>query len=89
MPRHKEMSNSQTNEGFVDLPLDAAAWLIHFKSQNQTLLKSENVSTQNITVTCRSYYGLKMYIFFNKCLKGVGLPCAMIVGYTAMNRIHG
>ncbi|CAH0405592.1 unnamed protein product [Chilo suppressalis] len=40
VPRHKEMSNSQTHEGFVDLPLDAAAWLIHFKTQNQALLKA-------------------------------------------------
>ncbi|XP_068626414.1 small ribosomal subunit protein mS29 [Battus philenor] len=40
VPRTKEMSNSQTREGFVDIPLDAAAWLLHFKTQNQTLLKS-------------------------------------------------
>ncbi|CAH2102968.1 unnamed protein product [Euphydryas editha] len=39
VPRHKEMSNSQTHEGFVDLPLDAAAWLLHFKMQNQAHLK--------------------------------------------------
>lgn len=44
VPRHKEMSNSQTHEGLVDLPLDAAAWLIHFKSQNQTLLKSGDLT---------------------------------------------
>lgn len=44
VPRHKEMSNSQSHEGFVDLPLDAAAWLLHFKSQNQTLLKNGEVS---------------------------------------------
>ncbi|XP_026758926.1 28S ribosomal protein S29, mitochondrial [Galleria mellonella] len=40
VPRHKEMSNSQTREGFVDLPLDVAAWLLHFKTQNQVLLKN-------------------------------------------------
>ncbi|XP_069361221.1 uncharacterized protein [Maniola hyperantus] len=40
VPRHKEMSNSQTKEGFVDIPLDAAAWLLHFKMQNQVLLKT-------------------------------------------------
>ncbi|XP_028031596.1 28S ribosomal protein S29, mitochondrial [Bombyx mandarina] len=39
-PRHKEMTNSQTKEGFVDLPLDAAEWLLHFKTQNQALLKN-------------------------------------------------
>ncbi|CAG4988968.1 unnamed protein product [Colias eurytheme] len=40
VPRTKEMSNSTTREGFVDLPLDAAAWLLHFKTQNQHLLKT-------------------------------------------------
>lgn len=38
--RHKEMSNSASREGFVDLPLDAAAWLIHFRTQNNNLLKN-------------------------------------------------
>ncbi|XP_022117575.2 28S ribosomal protein S29, mitochondrial [Pieris rapae] len=38
--RHKEMANSLTREGLVDLPLDAAAWLLHFKTQNQHLLKA-------------------------------------------------
>ncbi|VVD02488.1 unnamed protein product [Leptidea sinapis] len=38
--RYKEMANSLTKEGFVDIPLDAAAWLLHFKTQNQHLLKS-------------------------------------------------
>ncbi|XP_075975150.1 mitochondrial ribosomal protein S29 [Anticarsia gemmatalis] len=47
VPRHKEMSNSQTHEGFVDLPLDAAAWLLHFKAQNQTLLKDANLKISN------------------------------------------
>ncbi|XP_072947353.1 small ribosomal subunit protein mS29 [Epargyreus clarus] len=41
--RHKEMSNSQSREGFVDLPLDAAAWLLHFKIQNQVLLKNSDL----------------------------------------------
>lgn len=44
VPRHKEMSNSPTHEGFVDLPLDAAAWLLHFKTQNQVRLKKGDVS---------------------------------------------
>ncbi|XP_053609674.1 small ribosomal subunit protein mS29 [Plodia interpunctella] len=43
--RMKEMSNSPTREGLVDLPLDAAAWLLHFKNQNQALLKSGNLTT--------------------------------------------
>ncbi|XP_046959375.1 28S ribosomal protein S29, mitochondrial [Vanessa cardui] len=43
VPRHKEMSNSQTHEGLVDLPLDGAAWLLHFKMQNQVLLKKGNL----------------------------------------------
>lgn len=47
------MSNSQSREGLVDLPLDAAAWLIHFKSQNQTLLKSGNV---------RYTFAIKLYV---------------------------
>lgn len=44
LPRHKEMSNSQTHEGFVDLPLDAATWLLHFKAQNLAILKNGDVS---------------------------------------------
>ena len=34
----KESGNSTTIEGQLDLPLDAAAWLIHFKAQNLDLL---------------------------------------------------
>ncbi|XP_049815945.1 28S ribosomal protein S29, mitochondrial [Schistocerca nitens] len=34
----KEVANSQTKEGCVDLPIDAAEWLAHFKMQNSTLL---------------------------------------------------
>lgn len=34
----KETSNSLTKEGFIDINLDAAAWLIHFKTQNATIL---------------------------------------------------
>jgi small subunit ribosomal protein S29 len=40
----KEVSNSTTREGYVDLNLDAAAWLIHFKRQNATLLNKIDVS---------------------------------------------
>ncbi|XP_041975293.1 28S ribosomal protein S29, mitochondrial [Aricia agestis] len=43
VPRHKEMSNSTSQEGFVDIPLDAAAWLLHFKMQNQNILKSSDL----------------------------------------------
>lgn len=34
----KETSNSQTKEGFIDINLDAAAWLVHFKTQNTEIL---------------------------------------------------
>lgn len=43
MRRCKENSNSSTKEGYVDLPLDAAAWLIHFKTQNQHILSDPNL----------------------------------------------
>lgn len=39
MKRAKEIANSTTKEGSIDLPLDGAAWLLHFKSQNGSLLK--------------------------------------------------
>ncbi|XP_052900692.1 28S ribosomal protein S29, mitochondrial [Anopheles moucheti] len=39
MKRAKEIANSTTKEGAIDLPLDGAAWLVHFKSQNGSLLK--------------------------------------------------
>lgn len=35
----KEKSNSETREGFLDINIDAAAWLIHFKTQNANLLE--------------------------------------------------
>ena len=34
----REVSNSETREGCVDLNIDAAAWLVHFKTQNFRLL---------------------------------------------------
>lgn len=34
----KEKSNSETKEGMLDINIDAAAWLIHFKTQNSDLL---------------------------------------------------
>lgn len=45
MRRPKELSNSETKEGFIDLNLDAAAWLVHFKSQNEHLLSSAEFRT--------------------------------------------
>lgn len=40
MRRCKEISPSERKEGFIDLNIDAAAWLVHFKSQNEQLLKN-------------------------------------------------
>ncbi|RZC38742.1 28S ribosomal protein S29, mitochondrial [Asbolus verrucosus] len=40
MRRCKETSNSEAKEGHIDLNLDAAAWLVHFKSQNEHLLNN-------------------------------------------------
>lgn len=37
--RPKEKSNSETREGLLDLNIDAAAWLIQFKTQNSELLQ--------------------------------------------------
>lgn len=41
--RFKERSNSLTKEGMIDLNVDAAAWLIHFKTQNRALLEKLNL----------------------------------------------
>ncbi|XP_058065340.1 small ribosomal subunit protein mS29 [Anopheles bellator] len=38
LKRPKETANSSTTEGSLDLPLDGAAWLVHFKNQNGPLL---------------------------------------------------
>lgn len=38
LKRPKEIANSISHEGCVDLPLDGAAWLLHFMTQNKTLL---------------------------------------------------
>lgn len=43
--RPKETGNSAAKEGFTDLPLDAAAWLIHFKAQNNVLLSKLDLKT--------------------------------------------
>ncbi|XP_058809360.1 small ribosomal subunit protein mS29 [Phymastichus coffea] len=34
----KEVANSTTKDGLVDLPIDAAAWLVNFKKQNADVL---------------------------------------------------
>uniref|UniRef100_U5ESZ8 Small ribosomal subunit protein mS29 n=1 Tax=Corethrella appendiculata TaxID=1370023 RepID=U5ESZ8_9DIPT len=41
----KETSNSTTNEGCIDLPIDAASWLLHFKTQNAKILAKLNLKT--------------------------------------------
>ncbi|EDW72247.1 uncharacterized protein Dwil_GK20823 [Drosophila willistoni] len=45
MKRPKEAANSSTQEGFIDLPFDAAAWLVHFKTQNLKLLQQLDLKT--------------------------------------------
>lgn len=40
MRRCKESSNSETREDFIDINLDAQAWLVHFKNQNADLLSN-------------------------------------------------
>ncbi|XP_043280875.1 28S ribosomal protein S29, mitochondrial [Venturia canescens] len=39
----KEVATSLTKEGYYDLPLDAATWLVHFKRQNEPLLAELNL----------------------------------------------
>lgn len=39
----KEHAPSSTKDGMRDLPLDAAAWLIHFKAQNYSLLNQPDM----------------------------------------------
>ncbi|GJQ78999.1 mRpS29 [Trypoxylus dichotomus] len=47
MRRCKEYSNSTTKEGFVDLNLDAVAWLAQFKHQNLELLNNPEFIISN------------------------------------------
>ncbi|XP_013191960.2 small ribosomal subunit protein mS29 [Amyelois transitella] len=72
--RLKEMSNSQTKEGFVDLPLDAAAWLLHFKSQNHTLLKADTLKTS------------KQYVWSKREVTEAGSPLLQLVDH-GINRV--
>ncbi|KAH8376225.1 hypothetical protein KR200_006297 [Drosophila serrata] len=45
MKRPKEASNAAGQEGMIDLPFDAAAWLVHFKNQNGQLLQRLQLKT--------------------------------------------
>ncbi|XP_017008016.2 small ribosomal subunit protein mS29 [Drosophila takahashii] len=45
MKRPKEASNAAGQEGMIDLPFDAAAWLVHFKAQNGQLLQRLQLKT--------------------------------------------
>ncbi|XP_030387188.1 28S ribosomal protein S29, mitochondrial [Scaptodrosophila lebanonensis] len=45
MKRPKETANATGQEGFIDLPFDAAAWLVHFKTQNAQLLQKLQLKT--------------------------------------------
>lgn len=74
IPRHKEMSNSQSREGFVDLPLDAAAWLLHFKTQNQALLKNDQLKLS------------KEYVWSKREKTEAGTPLAELVEH-GINRV--
>lgn len=44
MKKPKETSNA-VQEGLIDLPFDAAAWLVHFKNQNSKLLTTLDLKT--------------------------------------------
>lgn len=41
--RPKECGPSSIHEGMVDIPLDSAAWLVHFKGQNSELLNKSGL----------------------------------------------
>ncbi|OXU23458.1 hypothetical protein TSAR_001642 [Trichomalopsis sarcophagae] len=43
----REVANSTTREGFVDLPIDAAAWLVNFKNQNKLILNQVDLKLSN------------------------------------------
>ncbi|GAB0099363.1 mitochondrial ribosomal protein S29 [Sergentomyia squamirostris] len=45
LKRPKELVTLNEPEGYFDLPLDAAAWLIHFKNQNSPLLSRLQLTT--------------------------------------------
>lgn len=43
----KERSNSTTKEGMLDINIDAAAWLLRFKAQNEQLLEKLQLKCMN------------------------------------------
>ncbi|XP_036319082.1 28S ribosomal protein S29, mitochondrial [Rhagoletis pomonella] len=45
MKRPKETASASSQDGFIDLPFDAAAWLVHFKTQNGPLLSKLELKT--------------------------------------------
>ncbi|XP_034239715.1 28S ribosomal protein S29, mitochondrial [Thrips palmi] len=45
MRRCKDASPSESKPGMMDVPIDAAAWLVQFRTQNQHLLKTLNLKT--------------------------------------------
>ncbi|XP_075158776.1 mitochondrial ribosomal protein S29 [Haematobia irritans] len=44
MKKPKDTASAE-QEGFIDLPFDAAAWLLHFKNQNSKLLSTLDLKT--------------------------------------------
>ncbi|XP_063549041.1 small ribosomal subunit protein mS29 [Cydia strobilella] len=74
IPRHKEMANSTTRDGLVDLPLDAAAWLLHFKCQNQALLKNPDLVLS------------KEYVWSKREKTEAGAPLSQLVEH-GINRV--
>lgn len=45
MRRCKDASPSESKPGMMDVPINAAAWLVHFRTQNQHLLQKLNLMT--------------------------------------------
>ncbi|XP_018327200.1 28S ribosomal protein S29, mitochondrial [Agrilus planipennis] len=45
MRRPKDSSPSETKEGYTNINLDIASWLVHFKNQNSLLLEKANLKT--------------------------------------------
>ena len=43
----KEVSNSVSREGLMDLPIEAATWLAHFRFQNKHILPALDVSKKS------------------------------------------
>ncbi|XP_071447228.1 small ribosomal subunit protein mS29 [Hetaerina americana] len=72
--RCKESSNSTTKDGYIDLPLDAAAWLIHFKNQNAPLLEKLNLTIG------------KEYVWSKREVTEKGAPLTELVNF-GINRV--